>query len=245
MTIERRLTGGHRVKEGRGAVNYNPGGLVGAWADDNTREALFAAFKRRETFGTSGNRISIRLFAGRDFPADLAGRPDAIRIAYEKGVPMGATLRTGAEAPDLLVLAAQDPEGRPLQRLQVIKGWIDESGESRELTYDVACSDGLEVDPTTHRCPDNGASVNPADCTATGSAGASQLVSVWRDPDYEPGQRAFYYARVLENPSCRWSSYDILAAGDSVTPAYEVPRVVQERAWSSPVWLQPTAESKP
>jgi hypothetical protein len=245
ITIEGRLTGGHRVKEGRGAINYNPGGLVGAWADENTREALFAAFKRRETFGTSGNRTSIRLFAGRDYPADLADRPDAIRVAYENGVPMGATLRAGAEAPDLLVWAAQDPDGLPLQRLQVIKGWVDESGESRELTYDIACSDGLEVDPKTHRCPDNGAGVNLADCTPTGGAGASQLVSVWRDPDFNPDQRAFYYARVLENPGCRWSSYDILAAGDSVAPAYEVPRVVQERAWSSPVWLQPVEESQP
>jgi hypothetical protein len=246
-TIEHRLTGGHRVKEGRGAITYNPGGLVGAWADDNTREGLFAAFKRRETFGTSGNRTRIRLFAGRDYPADLAGRADAIRIAYEQGLPMGTTLEVGMDegAPDLLVWAAQDPDGPPLQRLQVVKGWIDGSGESRELTYDVACSDGLAVDPATRRCPDNGAGVNPADCTPTGDAGASQLMTVWRDPDYQPGQRAFYYARVLENPSCRWSSYDILAAGDSVVPAYEVPRVIQERAWSSPIWLQPVAEGRP
>jgi hypothetical protein len=243
-TIEHRLTGGHRVKEGRGAINYNPGGLVGAWAEENTRESLFAAFKRRETFGTSGNRTRIRLFAGLGYPADLAGRPDAIRIAYEQGVPMGATLPITAKssAPDLLVWAAQDPDSLPLQRLQVIKGWVDDSGESRELTYDVACSDGLAVDPQTHRCPDNGAGVNPADCTPTGNAGAPQLASLWRDPDFDPGQRAFYYARVLENPGCRWSSYDILAAGDSITPAYQVPRVIQERAWSSPVWLQPTGE---
>ena len=211
-----------------------------------TRESLFAAFKRRETFGTSGNRTRIRLFAGWDYPADLPDRQDAISIAYDRGVPMGETLAASpdGEPPALLVWAAQDPDGLPLQRLQVIKGWVDESGESRELTYDVACSDGLAVDPATQRCPDNGAGVNPADCTATGGAGAAQLTALWRDPDFDPKQRAFYYARVLENPGCRWSSYDMLAAGDSVTPAYQVPRVIQERAWSSPVWVQPASEAR-
>ena len=244
-TILHRLTGGHRVKEGRGAISYNPGGLVGAWAEDNTRAALFAAFKRRETFGTSGNRTQIRLFAGWDYPADLATRQDAIHIAYAQGVPMGGTLSTTTPAatPHLLAWASQDPHAQPLQRLQVIKGWLDPvSGETREQTYDVACSAGLEVDPETHRCPDNGAGVDLSDCSITGDGGASQLISLWRDPDFDPGQRAFYYARVLENPSCRWSSFDILAAGDSIKPALEVPRVIQERAWSSPVWIEPVEE---
>ena len=246
-TIKHRLTGGHRVKEGRGAINYNPGGLVGAWAEENTRASLFAAFKRRETFGTSGNRTRIRLFAGWDYPADAAQRPDAVSIAYAGGVPMGETLvvASDASAPDLLLWAAQDPDASPLQRLQVIKGWVDDSGQTRERTYDVACSDGLAVDPETHRCPGNGATVDPSDCSVTGDAGDPQLAALWRDPDFDPAQRAFYYARVLENPACRWSTFDILAAGDSITPANPVPRVIQERAWSSPVWLQPTVEQQP
>ena len=127
----------------------------------------------------------------------------------------------------------------------MIKGWVDDSGQTRELTYDVACSDGLAVDPGTHRCPDNGATVDPSDCSVTGDAGDPQLAALWRDPDFDPAQRAFYYARVLENPACRWSTFDILAAGDSVTPANPVPRVIQERAWSSPVWLQPAVEQQP
>lgn len=246
-TLEKRLTGGHRAKEGRGAINYNPGGLAGAWAQSNTREGLFAAFKRRETFGTSGNRISIRLFAGWNYPADLAKRADAIDTAYREGVPMGETLQApvGDPVPHLLVLAAQDPNALPLQRLQIIKGWTNESGESQEATYDVACSDGLAVDPLTHRCPDNGAGVDPGNCAATGNAGASQLATVWRDPDFDSSQRAFYYARVLENPSCRWSSYDLLASGGTVQPSAVVPKVIQERAWSSPVWIQAARETLP
>jgi hypothetical protein len=246
-SVEKRLTGGHRAKEGRGAINYNPGGLAGAWADSNTREGLFAAFKRRETFGTSGNRISIRLFAGWNYADDLASRADAIDMAYRKGVPMGETLQVpaGQAAPRLLVWAAQDPNALPLERLQIIKGWTDGAGVSQEYTYDVACSDGLAVDPQTHRCPDNGAGVDLADCSTTGNTGSAQLATVWRDPDFDPSQRAFYYARVLENPSCRWSSYDLLASGGKIQPITEVPKVIQERAWSSPVWLQPARESLP
>jgi len=247
ITVEKRLTGGHRVKEGRGAVNYNPGGLVGAWAQENTREALFAAFKRRETFGTSGNRISIRLFAGWDYPADLAAAVDAIDTAYNEGVPMGATLAVTGQrsAPGLLVWAAQDPAAQPLQRLQIIKGWMDTNGELREYTYDVACADGMAVDEETHRCPDNGAGVDLSNCSTTGESGASQLATVWRDPEFDPKQSAFYYARVLENPSCRWSTYDVLASDGAIAPAYPVPEVIQERAWSSPIWLQAAGVAAP
>jgi uncharacterized protein DUF3604 len=244
-TLEKRLTGGHRVKEGRGAVNYNPGGLAGAWARDNTRESLFAAFKRRETFGTSGNRVRIRLFAGWDYPEDLASQVDAIATAYREGVPMGETLpvRAGSAAPALFAWAAQDPDAQPLQRLQIVKGWTGADGEVQEYTYDVACSDGLAVDSQTHRCPDNGASVDLADCTATGSSGAPQLATVWRDPDFDPTQRAFYYARVLENPACRWSTYDLLESEGRIEPSSVVPKIIQERAWSSPVWLQPAGDN--
>jgi hypothetical protein len=240
-TLEKRLTGGHRAKEGRGAVNYNPGGLAGAWAEENTRASLFSAFKRRETFGTSGNRIRIRLFAGSHYPEDMLGRSDVFELAYREGVPMGAELSVAADdtAPALLVWAAQDPDATALQRLQVIKGWVDAAGESHEQTYDVACSEGRTPDPETHRCPDNGASVDTSDCSTTGDAGAAQLASLWRDPDFDPTRRAFYYARALENPSCRWSTWDLIASEGNVEPSSAVPKVIQERAWSSPVWIQP------
>jgi hypothetical protein len=120
----------------------------------------------------------------------------------------------------------------------VIKGWL-ENGEHREQVYDVACSDGLEVDPTNHRCPDNGARVSPEDCSITAGVGAPELKALWRDPDFEPAQQAFYYARVLENPTCRWSTWDAMRAG--VEPRSDLPQTIQERAWSSPIWYRPQA----
>ena len=160
---------------------------------------------------------------------------------------MGATLAVTGQrsAPGLLVWAAQDPAAQPLQRLQIIKGWMDTNGELREYTYDVACADGMAVDEETHRCPDNGAGVDLSNCSTTGESGASQLATVWRDPEFDPKQSAFYYARVLENPSCRWSTYDVLASKGAVAPAYAVPEVIQERAWSSPVWLQAAGVAAP
>jgi len=239
-TLQQRLAGGHRRQDGRGAINYNPGGLAGAWAEENTRASLFAAFKRRETFGTSGNRIRIRLFAG-DYPDDLLQKPDAIARAYALGVPMGETLELGenAAAPALLAWAEQDPDAGPLQRLQIVKGWMDASGETHDTVFDVACAGGVQPDSTSHRCPDNRAKVSRNDCNATADSGASQLAAVWKDPTFDPRQRAFYYARVLENPTCRWSSYDLLTAKGAIEPSSDVPWSVQERAWSSPVWLAP------
>ena len=158
---------------------------------------------------------------------------------------MGETLPVpaGNAAPALFAWAAQDPDAQPLQRLQIVKGWTDADGEVQEYTYDVACSDGLAVDSQTHRCPDNGASVDLADCTATGNSGAPQLATVWRDPDFDPAQRAFYYARVLENPACRWSTYDLLESEGRIEPSSVMPKIIQERAWSSPVWLQPAGDN--
>lgn len=134
--------------------------------------------------------------------------------------------------------ALADAETVPLQRLQIIKGWIDSEGETFESVYDVACSGGATVDPETHRCPDNGARVGISDCSTSGS-GAAQLRAVWRDPDFDPGERAFYYARVLENPTCRWSTYDAIRAG--VAPRSDLKKTLQERAWSSPIQYQPAS----
>jgi len=157
--------------------------------------------------------------------------------AYAEGVSMGGDLiaRRGA-APKFLVWAVRDPHSAALQRVQIIKGWVDD-GTPRETVYDVACSDGLEVDPYTHRCPDNGARVNLADCSITADVGDSELKALWTDPDFDAGQRAFYYVRVLENPTCRWSTWDALRAG--VEPRPDLKKTIQERAWSSPIWYIP------
>lgn len=221
-------------------VYYNlwgASGLAGVWAEQNTRDSIYDAFRRKETFATSGPRIRVRFFAGYDLPADLDDDPDAIAKAYAGGVPMGGDLvsRTGS-APRFLAWVLRDPESAPLQRLQVVKGWI-ENGEARERVFDLACSDGLEPDPTTWRCPDNGASVDLSDCSFSEDLGAGELQTVWSDPGFDPAQRAFYYVRTLENPTCRWSTWDALRAG--VRPNPWLPMTIQERAWSSPIWYVP------
>ena len=211
---------------------WSASGLTGVWAEENTRDALYAALRRKEVFATSGPRIKIRLFAGYDYDAD-----DGLADRYAKGVPMGAELH-GADgrAPTLVASALRDPSSAALQRLQIIKGWVV-GGQTNEQVYDVACSDGGQVDPKTHRCPDHGASVNLNDCSITQNVGASNLDVVWRDPDHNPEHRAFYYARVLENPTCRWSTWDAVKAG--VEPRPDLKKTLQERAWTSPIWVMP------
>ena len=212
-------------------------GLTGVWAEENTRDAIFDAFRRKETFATTGPRMRVRFFAGYDYPDDLADDPDLVAKAYEGGVAMGGELAApGDRVPRFLVWASRDPASTPLQRLQVVKGWVD-GGEVREQVYDVACSDGLAVDPDTHRCPDNGAGVNLDDCSFSEDVGAAELRTLWTDPDFDPSQRAVYYVRVLENPSCRWSTWDAIRAG--VEPRPDLPATIQERAWSSPIWVAP------
>ena len=218
---------------------YGASGLAGAWAEENTRPSIYAAFRRKETFATSGPRIPVRFFAGDGLDASMLGAADMAKRAYAAGVPMGADLVVGAaSAPRFLVWAARDPASAPLQRLQIIKGW-EEGGETHEAVIDVACSDGLEVDPATRRCPDNGARVSLEDCSITTDRGASELSAVWQDPDFDPGQRAFYYVRVLENPTCRWSTWDALRA--EVEPRSDLPKTIQERAWSSPIQVKPSS----
>lgn len=213
---------------------WGASGIAGVWAEENTREAIYDALRRKETFATSGTRIKVRFFASYGLSEDQLDRSDLVSILYRDGVTMGGTLpSSGSRAPSFLVWAAADPNTARLQRVQVIKGWL-EDGEHREQVYDVACSDGLSVDPETYRCPDNGARVNLEDCSITAGVGASELKSVWRDPDFVAGQEAFYYVRVLENPVCRWSTWDALRAGYAPRP--DLPATIQERAWSSPIW---------
>ena len=216
---------------------WSASGLAAVWAEENTRESIYDAFRRKETFATSGPRIKVRFFAGYDFPEGITASPALTAIAYRQGVPMGSDMAArGNDAPAFIVWATADPLSAPLQRLQVIKGWLEE-GEHREQVFDVACSDGLEVDPATGRCPDNGARVDFEDCSTTADVGAAELKTLWRDPQFDPGQEAFYYVRVLENPSCRWSTWDAIRAG--VEPRSDLPKTLQERAWSSPVWYRP------
>ncbi len=214
---------------------FGASGLAGVWAEKNTRASIYDAMRRKETFGTSGTRIKVRFFAGYDLPSIDAKNLGS--DAYAGGVSMGADLAArDDQAPAFIAWALRDPLSAPLQRVQIIKGWIAD-GEVQERVFDVACSDGGVVDPVTHRCPDNGARVNVTDCSVMGGTGAPELKARWRDAEFDADQRAFYYARVLENPICRWSTWDAIRAG--VEPREGIARTIQERAWSSPIWYVP------
>jgi hypothetical protein len=224
-------------------VMNNPGGLTGVWAEENTRESLFDALKRRETFATSGTRIRVRFFGGWNYPANLSRSRNVVQKSYQNGVPMGSDLpsnSTSAKAPRFVVWATKDPNSASLQKIQIVKGWTD-AGETHEAVYDVVCSDGLKPGADTHRCADNQAKVNLTDCSYPKNKGAAELAGTWIDPAFEPKERAFYYLRVFENPTCRWSTYDANRLKVKLSPY--VPATVQERAWSSPIWYTPTTES--
>lgn len=216
---------------------WSASGLAGVWARENTREAIYDAFRRKETFATTGPRMKVRFFAGYDFTDDQLDSPSLVSSAYRNGVAMGSELAGADTAPAFIVWATADPNGTALQRVQVIKGFID-NGVHQERVFDVACSDGLQVDPVSQRCPDNGARVNLEDCSITRDSGASELKTLWRDPEFDARHEAFYYVRVLENPSCRWSTWDAIRAG--VSPRSDLPATLQERAWSSPIWYRPS-----
>ena len=218
------------------AQYWGASGLAGVWATSNTREDIYNAFRRKETFSTSGPHIKVRFFGSSDFPDGLLAADDVIAEAYAAGVPMGGDLVRMEDAPVFLMWASRDADSMPLQRLQVIKGWL-EDGEVNEQVYDVACSDAGEVDPVTHRCPDNEARVDLSSCATTEGKGSAELRALWQDPAFEPDQRAFYYVRVLENPKCRWSTWDAIRAG--VEPRADMKAVIQDRAWSSPIWYTP------
>ena len=225
-------------------TEFGASGLAAVWAEENTREAIYAAFRRKETFATSGPRIRLRFFAGYGMPDNLLETSDGIAIAYATAVTMGADLaprpkmKESESAPQFALWAQADAKSAPLQRLQIVKGWIDAAGETHEEVIDVACAGGVTVNAATNRCPDNGAKVNLSDCSFSASTGDTQLRRVWTDPDFDASQRAFYYARVLENPTCRWNTWDAIQAGTA--PRSDLPATLQERAWSSPIWYVPT-----
>ena len=227
------------VYTGSSAPTYGASGLAAVWAEENTRDSIYSAFRRKEVFATSGPRLRIRLFAGYDFDQAMLTAPDGVEQAYGKGVTMGGTLLAQDAAlndmgsPGFLVMASADPDSAPLQRLQIIKGWVDADGTTHEDIIDIACADGAEVNAETNRCPDNGARVDISDCRISPEIGATELSTLWHDPNFKPDQRAFYYARVLENPTCRWSTWDAIREG--VAPRSDLSTTIQERAWSSPI----------
>jgi hypothetical protein len=225
-----------------GFDQWSASGLAVAWAEENTRDSIFQAFKRKETFATTGTRMAVRFFAGFDMKSINLDSEDMVKSAYAKGVTMGADLFSqDNQTPQFLVWAQRDKLGAPLQRVQIIKGWVESaSGTPKEKVYDVACSDGLAVDPITNRCPDNGAKVNITDCSISNDVGAGELKAIWTDPEFDPTIKAFYYVRVLENPTCRWSTWDALKAG--VAPRPDLHKTIQERAWSSPIWYVPESD---
>jgi len=215
---------------------YGASGLAGVWATENTREGVFDALKSRETFATSGPRIAIRFFAG-----DYDQLPEAgfdTETLYGKGVPMGSDIPAQMAAPRFFASAMRDPLSAPLQRLQMIKGWYQD-GELQEQVIDIACSDGARPDSVSNRCPDNGASVELETCKISGDVGAPQLATVWTDPNFNADQHAFYYVRAIENPTCRWSTWDALR--NSWPLLDSAPPTIQERAWSSPIWNVPAS----
>ncbi|MDQ1242533.1 MAG: hypothetical protein QG550_1785 [Pseudomonadota bacterium] len=237
----------HRLKgmEGQPAgqvrqvQEFSSGGLAGVWAEANTRESIFDAMQRRETFGTSGTMIKVRFFGGWDFTdADLKGA-GVVRAGYARGVPMGSDLKapTG-KAPSFVVMASKDPKSGNLDRVQIVKGWLDGSGKQHETVYDVAWSGDRKPDPKTGKLPPVGDTVDAATAQYTNNIGAAELATVWTDPDFDPAERAFYYVRVLEIPTPRWSTIDAVRLGVPVPKG--LPVSIQERAWTSPIWYTPT-----
>ena len=217
-----------------------PPGLSALWAEENTRESIFDALRRRETYATSGVRIRLRFFGGWRYAQDVMERADWIDTAYAQGVSMGRDLPPDsgtARAPTFVVRALKDPDSAHLDRIQIIKGWSDR-GQNFEKVFDVAWSGDRDLDPTTHRVGDVGNTVNFADASYANTIGAAELAAVWTDPDFDPHLPAFYYVRVLEIPTPRWTLLQARERGEM--PPDGIPMTVRERAWSSPIWFTPT-----
>jgi hypothetical protein len=223
------------------AWEMSSGGLAGVWATANTREALLAAFRRKEVYATTGPRIALRVFGGFSFAAADANAKDVASVGYSKGIPMGGDLSNApaGKAPAFLIHAVKDPSSGNLDRVQVVKGWLDASGQTHEQVYDVVWS-GQRKPDAKGKLPAVGNTVDVKSATYTNTIGAAQLATVWTDPNFDRTQRAFYYVRVLEIPTPRHSVYDAVALGIDVSETKQ-PASIQERAYSSPIWYNPQA----
>jgi len=229
-------------------TRWSSGGLAGVWAESNTRESIFDAMQRKETFATSGPRILVRFFAGWGFDADSLNNPNLVSHAYANGVPMGgnllaasgadatnATNETEPKAPGFLILANKDPQGANLDRVQVIKAWVDAAGESHEQVFDIAAADQRQRDSATGKLPAVGNTVDIAGASYSNTIGGTDIAAFWQDPEFKAEQQAFYYVRVLEIPTPRWSTYDAKTLGiEPMAPAF-----IQERAITSSIWYKP------
>jgi hypothetical protein len=228
------------TRKARYTWHYLGAGYAGVWATANTREALWDAMKRKEVYGTSGTRMTVRFFGGWEYTtADLKNRNFAW-VGYQKGVPMGGDLAKApaGKAPTFMVAAMKDPMFGNLDRIQIIKGWVGKDGKAQERVYDVAWGDADRRRPDKDgKLPPVGNTVDLATATWTNTIGDAELSAVWKDPDFHPTQRAFYYARVIEIPTPRWTAYDQVRFGIKMSP--EVPMTQQERGWTSPIWYTP------
>ena len=213
-------------------------GYAAVWATENTRAALWDAMQRKETYATTGTRMIVRFFGGWDFGAQDANNRLPAQIGYTKGVPMGGDLQAAPQgkSPTFLVAALKDPIGANLDRYQVVKGWLDRSGNLHENIYDVAWS-GERKPGSDGKLPTVGNTVDVANATWTNTIGAPELIAAWRDPDFDPSQPAFYYGRVIEIPTPRWTAYDAKRYGIKALPG--TPMTVTERAYTSPIWYTP------
>ena len=220
------------------SITWGAAGLAGVWAEENTRDSIYNAFRRKESFATSGPRMTVRFFAGYDLDTNRINDNNLIEYLYANAETMGADLDgIGQQTPSFFVWAVRDAFTAPLQRIQIIKGYIDDNGNPQEQVFDVACSDDGFPDPETYRCPDNNAKVDISTCAFSEDVGAAELKTFWSDPTFKSEQRAFYYVRALENPTCRWSTWD--AVRNNVEPRSDMPKTIQERVWSSPIHYIP------
>ena len=214
-------------------------GLVAVWASENTRGAIFESMRRKEVYATTGTRIRVRVFGGWDFAPEDVSTPDFAAKGYRNGVPMGGTLFDAPDGatPSFMIRALRDPDGANLDRVQVIKGWLDDDGETHERIYDVAVSDGREVGADGRAREPVGSTVDIENATFTNTIGDALMAAYWRDPDFDPDEHAFYYVRVLEIPTPRWTTHD--AAFFGIERPSNVPATVQDRAYTSAIWYTP------
>ena len=223
-----------------GYTEWGASGLAAVWAENNTRESIYEAFRRKETFATSGSRIKVRFLVVMTSKISFKKKILSNTLMLNAATMGSDIIQNNDTAPEFMVWALRDLKRAPLDRVQIIKGWTELSGKPHEKIYDVACSDGRKANPNTGLCKESRAKVNLNNCKISKNVGANELKTVWKDPDFNPDLKAFYYVRVLENPTCRWSTWDALKSGEK--PREDLPSTIQERAWSSPIWYIPDNE---